>query len=80
MRVIKLEFSNWTAGDEFNAKEDCIWVDREGAEKVMEWYGAFYAGDDYTVYSNGKPIELDINGEWKHDVIDGAVINPTQQP
>lgn len=72
MRTVKLEFENRDACGYPNVKSDCIYVDRSGAEKVMEWYGAFYAGDDYTVYANGVEVELDINGEWKHEAIDAT--------
>lgn len=30
---------------------------------IMAWYGAYYAGDDYTVAKNGRVIPMDQNGE-----------------
>jgi hypothetical protein len=46
--IITLKFENRTA-------EDCIemQVDRYAAGHIMDWYGAFYAGDDYDVFING---------------------------
>jgi len=30
---------------------------------IMDWYGAFYAGDRYTVAFNGRNVPMGINGE-----------------
>jgi hypothetical protein len=31
---------------------------------IMAWYGAYYAGDRYTVKVNSKVVEKDQNGEF----------------
>lgn len=38
-------------------------VDAASVEQIVEWYGAFYAGDDYTVTLDGVLQTLDHNGE-----------------
>lgn len=50
-------------------KSDC--------EPVMDWYGAFFAGDDYDVYISGKKINTGINGEYQHPTIDGSLAMKT---
>ncbi len=39
-------------------------ISREAVPDVMQWYGAFFAGDDYDVRLNGKKLKLGINGEY----------------
>ena len=74
MRMVKLEFENRDAGPELSpTRWDCMHIDPDGAKLVMEWYGAFYAGDDYTVYYNGQKVEVDINGEWMYDTVEATV-------
>ena len=38
-------------------------VDAASVANIIMWYGAFYAGDDYTVSLNGVAQKLDHNGE-----------------
>jgi hypothetical protein len=33
-----------------------------GLASILEWYGAFCAGDPYTVTVNGVNVNLDMNG------------------
>jgi hypothetical protein len=35
----------------------------ESVAPIMDWYGAYWAGDRYTVAFNGRNIPMDINGE-----------------
>ena len=35
---------------------------REDVEHVMAWYGAFHAGDRYTVTMDGRNVPMDQNG------------------
>lgn len=44
------------------------------AYRVMEWYGAFYAGDDYDVSLDGRTIPMDQNGCRELPTID---VEPT---
>ena len=37
----------------------------ESVPHVMSWYGAYYAGDRYTVAFDGRNIPMDQNGEAK---------------
>lgn len=34
-----------------------------GVADVMVWYGAYYAGDRYSVFINGAKVQKDHNGE-----------------
>lgn len=38
-------------------------VDQASVAKIVMWYGAFYAGDDYAVYVDNVLQKLDHNGE-----------------
>jgi hypothetical protein len=40
-------------------------ISREAVPHVMEWYGAFFAGDDYDVHMNGRKLRIGINGEFE---------------
>lgn len=35
---------------------------------IMQWYGAFYSGDDYKVFVDGKEVTKDINGNLVGDL------------
>ena len=52
--------------------KDTLRVDRAAISKIMDWYGAFHAGDDYSVFINGVEQTLGINGELEPVVIDGS--------
>lgn len=43
---------------------------------IMAWYGAYFAGDDYTVTVDGVPVAMDKNGEIKSAVIGGDDVPP----
>jgi len=48
-------------------------VERDAVERIMDWYGAYCAGDDYAVYINGRLQRLGINGELEPVTIDGTI-------
>jgi hypothetical protein len=56
--IVELEFSNSDA----RPKRRLIYCDMLSVDAIMEWYGAFYAGDRYFVKMNGEKIKKDING------------------
>lgn len=58
---VELVFTNSDA----RPKVETIRIDQASIPLVMAWYGAFYAGDRYTVHANGVKLEKDINGELK---------------
>lgn len=64
-----LRFRNRTAGTD----HEIDIFNRSDAEPIMEWYGAFYAGDDYDVLISGKVVQMGINGEYQPPTIDGAL-------
>ena len=43
--------------------ETVLHVSKESVETIVIWYGAFAVGDDYSVYLDGKELQLDHNGE-----------------
>ena len=45
-------------------------VDAKDAHHVMAWYGAYFAGDRYTVAFDGRNIPIDQNGEPTQEVFD----------
>lgn len=63
--MIELKFVN-TEVDE----PEVIRCDKASVEAIMRWYGAFYAGDEYKVFADGKPMQKDMNGELEPVVID----------
>ena len=65
--IVKLKFFNRDADP--HVEEMC--VERSAVSRIMDWYGAFYAGDDYDVYINNRIQELGINGELEPMTIDG---------
>lgn len=56
--IVTLTFDNRTAEERTELR-----VGRSAVNQIMEWYGAYYAGDDYDVLINGRPQALGINGE-----------------
>lgn len=64
--IVNLRFENRTAEETISLR-----VDRKAVPKIMDWYGAYYAGDDYDVKVNGRIQELGINGEMEPVTIDG---------
>lgn len=43
-------------------KSVVIRCDAASVTPIMQWYGAFHAGDRYTVTLNGRNVPMDING------------------
>lgn len=56
--VFALVFSNADA----TPKNVMVMCDAASAPHIMAWYGAFFAGDRYTVAFNGRNVRMDING------------------
>lgn len=57
--TVRLVFSNADA----KPKNVAVDVSGESAPHVMAWYGAYFAGDRYTVTCNGRNVRMDQNGE-----------------
>ncbi len=57
--IVELRFEN----PESETHSIGFHVERAACAAIMEWYGAFCAGDDYRVLINGQAIPLGINGE-----------------
>ncbi|QIG75729.1 hypothetical protein EVC20_158 [Rhizobium phage RHph_Y2_17_1] len=66
MSTVTLKFVNQDATPKV-VKFD---VSRDGIKPVMAWYGAYHAGDNYTVHVNGVEVEKDENGELVGRLID----------
>lgn len=60
--IVTLAFSNADA----KPPNTVIKLDRKSVRNVMEWYGAFYAGDRYTATLDGQNIPMDRNGATNH--------------
>jgi hypothetical protein len=43
-------------------------VCRDSVASLMAWYGAYYAGDTYTVSYDGRNVPMDQNGEPVGDI------------
>lgn len=43
-------------------KTEIVKCDGLSVRKIMMWYGAFHAGDRYTVTLNGRNVAIDQNG------------------
>lgn len=72
--MVQLRFTNRTAGEEGPPDVVEMQINREAVPHVMDWYGAFYAGDDYDVRLNGKKLRMGINGELELPTIDAAPV------
>lgn len=59
MKVVELKFFNYDA----TPNETKIYVQNESIKPILAWYGAYYAGDRYNVFKDGKRVEIDHNGE-----------------
>ena len=44
-------------------KNTTIRCDSASIPDIMAWYGAYFAGDRYTVALDGRDVAMDINGE-----------------
>jgi len=43
-------------------------VSKDGVAPIMSWYGAYHAGDRYSVHVDGVKVKKDQNGELKGDL------------
>jgi len=59
-RTCTLVFSN---ADATPKKKQKLVVHPDAVSIIMAWYGAFCAGDRYTVTVDGRNIPMDQNGE-----------------
>ena len=59
MKMLKLTFMNVDA----TPKNTTVCVAKESVPHVMAWYGAYFAGDRYTVALDGRNVPMDLNGE-----------------
>ncbi len=57
--TVTLIFTNKDAHD----RVITMLVNAKAVANIVMWYGAFYAGDDYTVTIDGVLQKLDHNGE-----------------
>lgn len=57
--IVRLVFSNADACKPRNVTIECR---RAAVPRIMAWYGAFFAGDRYTVTLNGRLLPIDQNG------------------
>lgn len=44
-------------------KNQTIKCDTASITSIMAWYGAYFAGDRYTVAIDGRNVAMDVNGE-----------------
>ena len=56
--MVTLVFNNADA----TPKSTVLRINRDSVPHVMDWYGAFYAGDRYAVTMDGRNVRMDING------------------
>ncbi len=59
MRIVELRFEN----PESELHSVAVHVEREACPIIMDWYGAYCAGDNYRVFINGNHVPLGVNGE-----------------
>jgi hypothetical protein len=59
--MVRLVFSNADA----TPKTTVVDASAASAPAIMAWYGAYHAGDRYTVAADGRNIPMDQNGEPK---------------
>ncbi len=64
-RTVRLQFVNRTAEETHT-----LHVAKASAALIMDWYGGYYAGDDYDALINGVKQNLGINGELEPVTID----------
>ncbi|MBB4616931.1 hypothetical protein [Sphingomonas abaci] len=57
--IVELKFVNSDA----RPKEAVVHCQRASIAPIMAWYGAYYAGDRYAVFSDGHKLTKDRNGE-----------------
>lgn len=69
VKIVELKFVN----EEVDNPE-LVYCDVSSIDFVMEMYGAFYAGEQYKVFVDGKPVEKDMNGGFVPLTIDAETI------
>lgn len=74
--IVKLKFVNRDATPRIEEMR----VEQSAVSRIMDWYGAYYAGDDYDVYINNRPQNLGINGELEPVTIEEAPIEAAPIP
>ena len=57
--ICTLVFSNADA----IPKNERLVVRRDAVPSIMAWYGAYHAGDRYSVTVDGRNMPMDMNGE-----------------
>ena len=57
--IVTLVFNNADA----TPKSQVLRVRRDSVARIMAWYGAYYAGDRYTVTVDGRNVRMDPDGE-----------------
>lgn len=57
--TVKLVFNN----AETTPKSCIIECTEESVHSVMAWYGAYHAGNRYTVTKDARNVRMDLNGE-----------------
>lgn len=57
--MAELKFVNSDA----RPKVTALHVSVDSIAPIMAWYGAYYAGDRYAVFANGRRLPKDQNGE-----------------
>ena len=67
--IADLRFVNRTADETVRMQ-----VEASAVRLITSWYAAFYAGDDYHIYVNGRKQSLDHNGEIDVAVVDESAI------
>ncbi len=74
--IVTLRFDNRDAMGEDEGKVQSIKlrVERSAVKHIMAWYGAYYAGDDYDVFINGRKQAKDKNGEFEHETVDTEAV------
>jgi hypothetical protein len=70
--IVTLHFANRDA----TPQVVMLRVERSAASHIMNWYGAYFAGDDYDVFINGTKQDLGINGELEPLTIDATDARP----
>ncbi len=75
--MVRLVFNNADA----TPKTEVVECSAESVGKVMAWYGAYFAGDKYTVACDGRNVRMDRNGEPINSPSgDGCAAMTTHQP
>lgn len=73
MKIKVLRFVNYYHEYDEPIEHEIMLHAEQGHDDIMAWYGAYYAGDPYDVFINGRKISKDINGEPEAKIIDGEV-------